>query len=56
MGYIICIIVGGIFGLLCACLLAVSKENKDRKELIEMLKKEIYEDIYSSKESVKDKE
>lgn len=51
MGYIIyaiALIVGGCFSLIIACLIMANKEKHDRQELIERLRKEIYEEINNS--------
>lgn len=50
MGYIISLFIGGCIGLLGACLIAANKDEHDRQELIEKIRTEIYEEIYSSKE------
>lgn len=48
MGYLLSFIVGGLFGLMLMSLIASARDEEDRKKLIERLKNEIYEEIYSS--------
>lgn len=48
MGYVCSFIVGGFLGFMIVCLISSARDQTDREELIESLKKEIYETIHSS--------